>query len=166
MIFDILVARAIRNASIRANRFAIETPIFIAHQADSPESLEFRFERIVPLSLAFLSESVLDQNGPKWSKRPFWSKLPYSELDFSIRETKMDQNGPFWSILVHLGLKRSILVHLGPPTALWPFLTSWTPNNRNEGTFAKTTLLQNRPFVLLLREQLGGGPRDRKDIWA
>ena len=37
---------------------------------------------------AVLSESVLDQNGPKW---------PYSELDFSIRETKMDQNGPFWS---------------------------------------------------------------------
>ena len=35
-----LVARAIRNA-IRANRFAIETPIFIARQADSRESLEF-----------------------------------------------------------------------------------------------------------------------------
>ena len=41
----ILVARAIRNA-IRARvdsreSFAIETPIFIARQADSPESLEF-----------------------------------------------------------------------------------------------------------------------------
>ena len=24
--------------------------------------------------------------------------------------------------LVHFGLKRSILVHLGPPTVLWPFL--------------------------------------------
>ena len=33
----ILVARAIRNA-IRANRFAVETPILIAYQADSPES--------------------------------------------------------------------------------------------------------------------------------
>ena len=32
----------------------------------------------------------------------------------------MDQNGPF----VHFGLKRSILVHLGPPTVLWPFLTN------------------------------------------
>ena len=63
---------------------------------------------------AVLSESVLDQNGPKWSKRPFWSKWPYSELDFGIRETKMDQNGPFWSILVHFGPTRSILVHLGP----------------------------------------------------
>ena len=31
---------------------------------------------------------------PKWSKMV--SKSPYSELDFSIRETKMDQNGPFW----------------------------------------------------------------------
>ena len=68
-----LVARAICNA-IRANRFtrldlresfAIETPIFIARQADSHESLEFpiranrviranranRFARIAPLSL-------------------------------------------------------------------------------------------------------------------
>ena len=57
------MARAIRNA-IRAKRFAIETPIFIACQADSPESLEFpirakhpirairanRFARITPLS--------------------------------------------------------------------------------------------------------------------
>ena len=41
-----LVARAIRNALIRANRFAresfaIDTPICIARQADSPESLRF-----------------------------------------------------------------------------------------------------------------------------
>ena len=37
-----LVARAIRNA-IRANRFAriVETPLFVARQADSHESLEF-----------------------------------------------------------------------------------------------------------------------------
>ena len=44
--------------SIRANSFAIETPIFIARQADSHESLEFRviranranrFARITPL---------------------------------------------------------------------------------------------------------------------
>ena len=50
--------------SIRANRFALETPTFIARQTDSPESLEFpiranhpiranrtnRFARITPLS--------------------------------------------------------------------------------------------------------------------
>ena len=60
---------------------------------------------------AVLSESVLDQYGPKWSKRPFWSKCPYSEPDFSIKWTKMDQNGPKWSILwpgeVHFGPSRS-----------------------------------------------------------
>ena len=49
---------------------------------------------------AVLSESVLDQNGPKWSKRLFWSKWPYSEQDFSIRETRI--LGPFWPILVHV----------------------------------------------------------------
>ena len=50
---------------------------------------------------AVLSESVLDQNGLNWSK---W---PYSEPDFSIRETKMDQNGPFWPKEVHFGPFRS-----------------------------------------------------------
>ena len=72
---------------------------------------------------AVLSEIVLDQNGPKWPKRPFCSKWPYSELDFSFECHSGDQNGPKWSVLVHFGLKRSILVHLGPPTVLWPFLT-------------------------------------------
>ena len=38
--FLTLLARAARNA-IHVNRFAVEAPIFIAHQADSPESLEF-----------------------------------------------------------------------------------------------------------------------------
>ena len=63
--------------------------------------------------------------GPKWSKRPFWSKCPYSELDFSIRETKM----------VHFGLKRSILVHLSPPTVLWPYkgIAKGGVKNRNKG---------------------------------
>ena len=41
-------------------------------------------------------------------------------------EPLQDQNGPKWSILVQFGLKRSILVHLGPPTVPWPFL-------KNEG---------------------------------
>ena len=28
---------------------------------------------------------------------------------------------PKWTKMVHFGLRRSILVHLGPPTVLWPF---------------------------------------------
>ena len=66
-----------------------------------------------------MSESVLDQNGPKWSERPFWS----NDLIPNI----LALSRPKWTILVHFGLKRSILVHLGPPTVLWPFLnrTSW-----------------------------------------
>ena len=69
------------------------------------------FLYLLPIA-AVLSESVLDQNGTTWSTRPFWSKWPDSEPDFSIRETKM----------VHFGLMRSILVHLGPPTVLLPFM--------------------------------------------
>ena len=56
---------------------------------------------------AVLSESKMVQNGPKWSKRPFWSKWPYSELDLSIRETKMVYFGPFWPDEVHFGPFRS-----------------------------------------------------------
>ena len=62
---------------------------------------------------AVLSEGVLDQNGPKWSK---W---PYSELNFSIRETKMDQNGPFWPEEVHFGPFRSTNRTLAIPEC-WP----------------------------------------------
>ena len=47
---------------------------------------------------AVLSESALDQQGPKWSQRPFWSKWPPSELDLiSIHDHFGRQNGlGFW----------------------------------------------------------------------
>ena len=40
--------------------------------------------------------------------------------------------GPKWTILVHFGLERSNLVHLGPPTVLWPFL-NFSPPKRELG---------------------------------
>ena len=83
----ILVAQAIRNA-IRANRFARiirnETPIFIARQADSHESLEFpiranhpiranranRFARITPLRGKSQNEKSKENEKSKdWSVR-------------------------------------------------------------------------------------------------
>ena len=67
------------------------------------------------------------RTGPKWSKMVQMTilvKRPCSEPDFSIRKTKMDQNGPFWSILVHLG----------PPTVLWPFLRC---QNQCSGTLSR-----------------------------
>ena len=62
---------------------------------------------------AVLSESVLDQNGPN----------DYFGQNDLIPNRLLAFARPKWSILVHFGLKRSILVHLGPPTVLWPFLT-------------------------------------------
>ena len=52
---------------------------------------------------------------PFWSKRSFWSNdlIPNWILVFAR---------PKWTKMVHFGLKRSSLVHLGPPTVLWPFL--------------------------------------------
>ena len=60
--------------------------------------------------------SVLDENGPKWWKTTISAKMTYSELIFVF--TRL--NGQTWSILVHFGLERPILVHLGPLTVLWP----------------------------------------------
>ena len=39
---------------------------------------------------------------------------------------------PKWTKMVHFGLTRSILVHLGPPAVLWPFLILWGENHRYE----------------------------------
>ena len=39
---------------------------------------------------------------------------------------------------VHFGLKRSILVHLGPPTALWPFLIKPTTHAQVSILFGAT----------------------------
>ena len=62
--------RESREFPIRANQFALETPIFIAPQADSHESLEFpiranhanQFSRITPLS-------SLPQGPKDWKKK-------------------------------------------------------------------------------------------------
>ena len=58
---------------------------------------------------------VLGQNGPKWSKRPFWSNdliLNWILAFAKPKWTKMAQNGPFWP----REDLRSILVHQGSPT--------------------------------------------------
>ena len=60
--------------------------------------------------------------GPKWSEMAQTTilvKRPYSEPDFSIRETKIDKMVHFWSLSASRG---PFLVHLGPPTVFWPFL--------------------------------------------
>ena len=116
---------------------------------------------------AVLSESVLDQNGPKGSKRPFWSKWPYSQLDFSIRETKVDQNGPFWSICpeeVHFffgpfrSANRTLAIpdrqskrpSSGEPSVgkgnQWPCKGSRGPCNRNPAPFSLHENLLRAPF--------------------
>ena len=70
---------------------------------------------------AVLLEGVLDQNGPKWSK-PKWSKRPFWSNNGLISNRILAFARPKWTKMVYFGLKRSIFVHLGPPTVLWPFL--------------------------------------------
>ena len=60
--------------------------------------------------------------GPKWSKMVKTTILVKMTLFRTGFWYSRDQNGPNGSILVHFGLKRSILVHLGPPTVLWSLL--------------------------------------------
>ena len=64
---------------------------------------------------AVLSESVLDQNGPKWSKYHFGQNYLIPNYISAFARPK-------WTKTVHFGLFWSILVHLGPPTVLRPFL--------------------------------------------
>ena len=66
--------------------------------------------------------TVGKSTGPKWSKMVQMTILVKMTLFRTGFSHSRDQNGPKWCILVHFGLKRSILVHLGPPTVLWPFL--------------------------------------------
>ena len=53
---------------------------------------------------AVLSESVLDQNGPKWSKMTILVKMTLFRTGF---QHSRDQNGPFWPEEVHFGPFRS-----------------------------------------------------------
>ena len=65
---------------------------------------------------------------------------------------EMDQNGPFWHILVHF---RSILLHLGPPTVLWPLLSKGVLGVQNgfvvlqKGKFLRSLCVRARaPFAI------------------
>ena len=88
-----------------------------------------------------LSESVLDQNGPKWSKRWFWSKWPFAEPDFSIHKTKTDRNGPFWPKIGGWqkgGFQKGGLADVPPERKPERgYIRMFSQNeNRNEGMFA------------------------------
>ena len=65
---------------------------------------------------------------PLYCREVCWTKMVQTTIlvKMTLFRTGLwhsqDQNGPKWSILVHFGLKRTILVHSGPPTVHWPFL--------------------------------------------
>ena len=69
---------------------------------------------------AVLSGSVLDQNGPN---DHFGQTDLIPNWNFAFARPK-------WTKLVHFSLKRTILVHLGPPTVLWPFLSHGIPQEK------------------------------------
>ena len=61
---------------------------------------------------------------PRYCRKVYWSKMVQNAPDDLFGQNDLILNrilafaGPKWTF----GLKRSILVHLGPPTILWPFL--------------------------------------------
>ena len=85
--------------------------------------------------------------GPKWSKMVQTTILVKMTLFRTGFQHSRDQNGPKWSILVHFGLKRSILVHLGPPTVLWPFLKICVGRLRRRSTLFLTLSLSPSTFL-------------------
>ena len=76
------------------------------------------------------------RTGPNGQNVHLGSLRPYSKPDLSIRETTMNQNGPFFAGSQRGGFPKGWFWRMFPRN-----------ENRNEGTFAKTTLSRNRPFV-------------------
>ena len=72
---------------------------------------------------------------PRYCRKVYWAKMAqngpndhFGQNDF-IPNRILAFAEPKWTKMVHFGLKRSILVHLGPPTVLWPFLNIMLPQN-------------------------------------
>ena len=55
--------------------------------------------------------------------------------------------------MVHSGLRRSILVHLGPPTVLWPFLNILLAVAEDDSAIARGPPANTRPFDFLNRKR-------------
>ena len=98
------------------------------------------------LCLATLSNAcpLVTREWPRYCrkvKRPFWSKWPYSELDFNIQWTKMDQSGPFWPIGPFRSAKCTLAIpELQPKSQLsLEFQSEWSISNRRSRD-------SNRPF--------------------
>ena len=65
---------------------------------------------------------------PRYCRKAYWTKMVRSGQNGQFGQNDFIPNGilaltrPKWTKMVHFGLKRSILAHLGPPTVLWPLL--------------------------------------------
>ena len=76
-------------------------------------------------------EAVVCKAWPRYCQKVYSTKMAQNGQNDHLGKMTLfstgfwysaDQNGPKCFILIHFGLKRSILVHLGPPTVLWPLL--------------------------------------------
>ena len=99
---------------------------------------------------AVLSESVLDQHCPN---DHFGQHDLIPNWIFAFARPK-------WTKMVHFGLKRSrtILVHLGPPTVLWPFLIVEPPCRYLRFMFPTALATLNAWYNLGLPCKSGGEP--------
>ena len=104
-----------------------------------------------------------DREWPRYCRKVYWTKMVQNGPDDHFGQNGLILNWilafarPKWSILVHSGLKRSILVHLGPPTVLRPFLSRTLKGSSNEWTLIIDSIEENYsehgvlPSSLLLR---------------
>ena len=76
---------------------------------------------------------------PRYCRKACWTKMASNGPNDHFGQNGLIPNWilafarPKWTKMVHFGLKRSILVHLGPATVLWPFLNNY--ENRILGIF-------------------------------
>ena len=105
----------------------------------SPGVLENQITRVCKNHKhTFCRAPPINREWPRYCRKVYWTKMVQNGANDHFGQNDLISNrnvafaSPKWSILVHFGLKRSILVHLGPPTVLWPFLNYPLPRNYYE----------------------------------
>ena len=77
-------------------------------------------------------EVLYPREWPRYCRKVYWTKMVQNGPNDHFGQNGLIPNWilafarPRWTKMVHFGLKRSILFHLGPPTVLRPFLISTT----------------------------------------
>ena len=88
----------------------------------------------IPQTLKPRTQGLLNSTSREWPRhcrKVCWTKMAQNGQNDHFGQNDLIPNRivvlarPKWTKMVHFGLERSSLVHLGPPIVLWPLLSYW-----------------------------------------